>query len=845
MNDEYMELVNAKREVAKMAGFDCDPSEVHDMLKPHQRDIVVWAVRGGRRAIFAAFGLGKTVMQLEILRLILLKSKGKRGLIICPLGVKQEFSHDAVMLGMPPLPYVKSSAEVEACDAPLMLTNYERVRDGGIDPDLFTVVSLDEASVLRGFGTKTYQEFLTLFPNVPYRFVATATPSPNRYKELIHYGGFLGIMDTGEALTRFFQRDSTKANNLTIYPHRERDFWHWLAGWACFVQSPADLGHDATGYDLPPLKVEWHEVNVDHGLASVDRDGQAMMFRDSAGSLQDAAKEKRMTMPDRVAKMMEILQAEPDEHFILWHHLEDERRLIKGVLPDVSEVYGSLDIDVREARVIEFSEGGSKYLATKPELSGSGCNFQKHCARCVFVGINHKFNDFIQAIHRIYRFLQDREVVVHIIYAESERNVRKVLEEKWAKHKKLTAQMSALIREFGLARAAGTGTGREMGVPRLVETGKNWTAVNNDCVMELKTMETASVDLVCTSIPFGNHYEYSANYQDFGHNLDNDAFFAQMDHLSPEILRVLRPGRVYACHVKDRILFGNATGKGMPTVDPFHAFTIMHYIKHGFAFFGMITIETDVVRENNQTYRLGWTEQCKDGSKMGVGCPEYLLLFRKLPTDTSKAYADVKVSKSKQDYTRGKWQIDARAKWNSSGNRLLTGQEIRSLGVDGIGRIFKDRMTDRIYDYDAHVQAANDMDAEGKLPATFECLRVPARGEWVWDDVNRMRTLNGDQKRKNLVNHICPLQFDIVDRVIERFSNPGDLVLDPFGGIMTVPYRALLKGRKGYGVELATAYWRDGLAYLRAAEMEAATPSLFDLDALETKMENGKKEKVS
>ena len=126
--------------------------------------------------------------------------------------------------------------------------------------------------------------------------------------------------------------------------------------------------------------------------------------------------------------------------------------------------------------------------------------------------------------------------------------------------------------------------------------------------------------MILTSIPFGNHYEYSPSYNDFGHNPDDDAFFRQMDYLTPNLLRVLRPGRVAAIHVKDRILFGNATGLGMPSVEPFHADTIAHFRRHGFVFFGMITIVTDVVRENNQTYRLGWTEQCKDGSKMGVGC---------------------------------------------------------------------------------------------------------------------------------------------------------------------------------------------------------------------------------
>lgn len=368
-----------------------------------------------------------------------------------------------------------------------------------------------------------------------------------------------------------------------------------------------------------------------------------------------------------------------------------------------------------------------------------------------------------------------------------------------------------------------------MGVERNIKKTEMYTAIQNDCVEEVKNMDENSVDLICTSIPFGNHYEYSANYNDFGHNLNNSNFFKQMDFLTPGLLKILKPGRVYACHVKDRVLFGNATGTGMPTIDPFHAHAIIHTIKHGFHFLGMITIETDVVRENNQTYRLGWTEQCKDGTKMGVGSPEYLLLFRKLPTDTTKAYADKPVTKSKKKYTRGKWQIDARAKWNSSGDRFLTPEELSSLHIDTICKVFTEKMNNYIYDYKNHVEHANDLEKIGKLPATFESLKIKSRTDYVWSNVNRMKTLNTEQSNRSREKHICPLQFDIVDRVIERYTNKNEIVFDPFAGIMTVPYRAILLNRKGIGVELNKEYWKCGLVYLEEAELLSSSPSLFDV----------------
>lgn len=828
---DYIDFIKSKIAVAETSGFAANPTELSKVLKPHQRDIVIWALRGGRRAIFAKFGLGKTLMQLAIM-LEIARREQRKTLIVAPLGVKQEFTRDAhKLLGMN-LQYVRTNTETEAAGTFFCITNYERVRDGQLDPARFVAVSLDEASILRGYGTKTYQEFTRICREVKYKFVATATPSPNEYKELIHYAGFLGIMDTGEALTRFFQRNSEKAADLTIYPHKEREFWLWVASWATFLEKPSDLGYDDAGYDLPALKVQWHCVGIDH-LANIHvdrRNGQMELFHNASRGLPAAAKEKRETIGLRVGKMLEIVKAEPEKHFLLWHHLEKEREAIQAALPEAVAIFGEQDLETREQAVLDFSDGKIQYLATKPELSGSGCNFQRHCADAVFVGINYQFNDFIQAVHRIYRFLQTREVTIHIIYADSEEQIKQILLEKWRRHDELTGTMTELIRKYGLsADSIRASMRRSLGCDRQETAGEFYLAVNNDCVDECRRLPDDSVGLICTSIPFANHYEYTPNFNDFGHNRDNAAFFRQMDFLTPELLRILQPGRIAAIHVKDRIEFASVTGNTVPTVDTFHAETIFHYKKHGFLFLGMITIETDVVRENNQTYRLSWTRQCKDGTIMGVGCPEYLLIFRKLPTDRSNGYADFPVVKTKEEYTRGRWQIDARGKWNSDGNRLLTDYELENFELGDLNASFNYRAADTVYNYHGHVDVAEAMERRGRLPATFETLQIPARSPWVWDDVLRMRTLNGEQARRNVEKHICPLQLDIVERVINRWSNPGDLVFDPFGGLMTVPYCAVKMGRRGYGVELNHNYYLDGVKYLAAAERERNVPTLFDL----------------
>ena len=683
--------------------------------------------------------------------------------------------------------------------------------------------------MLRSFGSKTYQTFLDKFKGVKYKLVSTATPSPNKYKELIHYAGYLEVMDTGQALTRFFKRDSTKANNLTLYPHREREFWVWLSTWALFITKPSDLGYDDTGYDLPPLDVRLHKLADDY-FSGEEKDGQIKFLRDAAVSLSDAAHEKSESIVRRVRKAKEIIDAAPGEHFILWHDLEAERHEIKRQIPEVVDIYGSMDYDERERRVLDFSNGKTRLFATKKSISGSGCNFQRYCHRAIFVGIDYEFNDFIQAIHRIYRFLQTEKVIIDIIYTEAEQPILDVLMQKWKQHNVLAEKMREIVKKYGLSGTSQVEKlARTIGVERVQVKGKNFTAINNDCVLETTEIESNSVDLIHTSIPFSNHYEYTPSYNDFGHNADTVKFFEQMDYLTPQLLRILRPGRVTAIHVKDRVLFGNATGTGMPTMEPFHAMCIRHYMQHGFQYFGMITVVTDVVRENNQTYRLGWTEQCKDGTKMGVGCPEYILLFRKLPTDTSKAYADVPVTKSKEEYTRAQWQIDAHGYWRSSGNRLVDKDELLSAPVKDLQKVYRQYSRDNVYSYAEHVALAKELDKEGKLPATF---MVVAPGSWndaVWDDILRMRTLNSTQSRRQQEMHVCPLQLDIVERIINRYSNPRDVVLDPFGGIMTVPKVAVDMGRYGIGIELNNGYFRDGVGYLREADDKQDVPTLFDL----------------
>lgn len=488
--ENYQQFLSSKIDVAKWEGFTVDVKDLHPSTKPHQRDTVLWSTRIGRGLIAKSFGLGKTHDACELAKLVVAKTDGLF-LVVAPLGVRHHFVHvDGPRLGIN-WQYVTNDQEVRAATTKYLITNYERVRDGNIDPRLHNItgVILDEGSVLRSLGSKTYDVFGQIFAKVPYRWVATATPSPNNYKEILGYADFLGVMDRGQALTRFFQRNPDKAGDLTLIPAQEENFWLWVASWALFIFKPSDLGHSDEGYDMPKLNVHWHRVSVDYNRDfGIDSWGQHRMLPNAGGGIQQAMKEKRDTILTRIAKSIEIINKAPHRHFLLWHHLEDERKAIELALPEAVTVYGSQALEVSEQRIIDFSNGKFRILATKPSIAGSGCNFQYHCADAIFLGVDYKFQDMIQAVHRIYRFQQVNEVNVHFIFAESEEDVVNVFKKKWQQHDFLVDKMRRIVQKYGLTHwTIENGLKRNIvsSTDRIEEKGRTYTAVKSDSTLEL------------------------------------------------------------------------------------------------------------------------------------------------------------------------------------------------------------------------------------------------------------------------------------------------------------------------------------------------------------------------
>lgn len=835
-DQDYLGFLESKIVAAEDFGFSVEENNLSKKLFPHQKVISQWCLEGGRRACFASFGLGKTVMQLELARQVIAKTT-KPFLIAMPLGVVGEFRRDNETLGTSlEIEYITDTDDVEHYEPKIYLTNYERIRKGDIDASKFAGVSFDEASMLRNLKTETTNFILKHFKKVAYRYVFTATPAPNDYIEILNYADFLGVISRGHALTRFFQRDSTKAGKLTLYPNKKEEFWKWVSTWAVFINKPSDLGFDDTGYDLPKLNL--HEVEVFNKPkgAIVNKDGDLVFFKDTTKSLVDTSREKSETVDLRVNKAYEIVNQEENKYsdFILWHHRESERVAIEKKFKNdnvvLKSVYGSQTNAEKEKLLIDFSEGKYQILSTKPKIAGSGCNFQHHCHKAIFVGIDYKFNDFIQAVHRIHRFKQAHQVELYIIFTQNEREILKALKAKWKRHIEMQEEMINLVRNYGLnSDKLKSDMKRQMFKNRRSATIGGATVYNEDTTLIHQEMDSNSSDMILTSIPFGDHYEYSDNFNDFGHNYGNEQFFKQMDFLTPNLHRTLKPGRIAAIHVKDRIRYSHQNNAGFTTIDDFSGKTVAHFQKHGFHLVGKITVTTDVVRENNQTYRLTWGEQRKDATKMGVGLPEYILLFRKAPSESNNAYADDPVVKKIDEYLLSLWQLDAHAYWKSSGDRFLSSKELSTADMKTVFNSWRKYDKESIYNFQEHLRVCQDLDEAGKLSKLFMTIPPTSGNDLVWTDVNRMNTLNANQVNRKKEKHICPLQLDIIERLLNRFTNPGETVDDPFGGLFSTPYKALEMGRKAVASELNPEYYDDGLFYLKSIEYKINTPSLFDL----------------
>jgi hypothetical protein len=434
----YQEFLASKRLLAAPCGFEVEDSDLNPMLKPFQRDITKWALRRGKAAVFAHTGLGKGPIQLDWCQNISRRT-GRDTLILAPLAVAQQFQREALKFHVP-VTLTQSQDDVRPG---INVTNYDRM--DRFDFGQFSGVSLDESSCIKDWTGKTTQSLITRLADIPYKLCSTATPSPNDHSELGTHAEILDVMRRAAMLAMFFEHDGGETSKWSLKGHGKKPFFKFVASWAVCVVKPSDLGYSDDGYDLKPLRMHEHIVQVDHSINT-----EGMLFRCPDLSATGLHKELRLTATDRANKAAALVMADPDKPWILWCNTNYEADAVRKALPGVVEIRGSDSPEKKVSGILKFLDGETKWLLSKPEIFGFGLNLQ-HCHNMVFVGLGYSFELLFQAIRRCWRFGQTEPVDAHIVIAETEGAVLQSIKRKERQYEELQAEMNQAMREEQLA----------------------------------------------------------------------------------------------------------------------------------------------------------------------------------------------------------------------------------------------------------------------------------------------------------------------------------------------------------------------------------------------------------
>lgn len=435
--DSYQAFLATKRTVSQATGI-ADPPELHASLFPFQRDVVKWALRRGRAALFEECGLGKSRQAIEWARVVHERT-GQNVLILTPLAVAAQFVREGAAVGVT-LNHVREAVDV----APgISVTNYDR-HERFMDLEWGGIV-LDESSLLKSSDGKTRTALIAASQRIPFRLACTATPAPNDHIELGNHAEFLGIMTTAEMLSMFFVHDGGETQVWRLKGHAESHFWRWVCSWAVCLTKPSDLGYDNTGYDLPSLAMTEHVIDVDQEMAR----SAGMLFAFEAKTLTEQRAARKVSLTRRCALAAGLANGS-SEQWLLWCDLNDESAELKRLVPDSVEVRGSDKEAHKEKAVLDFIDGKARVLVSKPSIFGFGVNLQC-CNRAAFVGLSHSFEQLHQAIRRIWRFGQNRSVETHIITSSAEGAVVANIKRKQADFHRMVTGMSEHMADFSRA----------------------------------------------------------------------------------------------------------------------------------------------------------------------------------------------------------------------------------------------------------------------------------------------------------------------------------------------------------------------------------------------------------
>lgn len=754
---EYKEFLLTKKQRIESVGYDIDLNVINPMLFDFQKDIVKWAIKKGRSAVFADTGLGKTFIQLEWGRII-----GGNVLIFAPLSVSRQTIREGKKIGID-VKYIRNQDEITSG---IFITNYENIESFNAVNNIHAII-LDESSILKSISGQTRLKLIKYFKPIKYKLCCSATPAPNDYTELGNHAEFLGICSTAEMLSTYFVNGNKTSEIVTgngnndiirikhsnkhgtewrLRYHAQKDYFRWLSSWSMAIRKPSDLGYNDDGYILPELNII--PVITDSDYKPIDE-----LFFSGLKGLKQRSDIRKQTINNKINEIKKLTAN--GEQWIIWCGLDIESKSAKESIPDSVEVKGPDSPEYKSKCFEDFQDGKIRILITKPKIGGFGMNFQ-NCHNIIFYGLSDSWESYYQSIRRCYRFGQNKPVNVYIIISDIE-----------------TAIYDNVKKKAEMAERMMNGLINEVKIYEMEELGKNVKAINtdfntnefksekfeaylNDSCEKLKDFKNNSIHLSVYSPPFADLYTYSATNRDLGNSKDWHEFFTHYTFIIKELLRVTKPGRMSCVHTSD--IPAMQMKDGYIGMRDFPGAVIEAHLKEGWTFYGRAIVTKNPQSQAIRTKAKGllFTQLRKDSLASRPAILDHILIFKK------PGEPDVPVTP------------------------VENGEIDNELWIDWAGGI--------------------------------------------WTGIHESDTLQYTTARdKDDEKHICPLQLGTIERCIKLYTNPGETVLTPFGGIGSEGYEAVRLGRKAILIELKESYYRILLQNMKQIESKSIQPNLFTM----------------
>jgi len=634
------------------------------------------------------------------------------------------------------------------------IINYEKIHKIKIED--FDSIVLDESSILKSYTGKYRNELIERTKDIKYKLACTATPAPNDYMELGNHAEFMDVMSRTEMLSMFFIHDSGHTQKWRLKGHGKDEFWKWVTEWAVMVRKPSDLGYKDNDFILPDIEVHEHIIKSNKKF-----DGY--LFVQIAQTLQERQQARKLSIDERVKKAGELINGS-DEPWLIWCNLNEESDKLHKSINNSVEIKGSDKHEHKEKSMMGFSDGKIKILVTKPKIAGFGMNWQ-HCNNMMFVGLSDSYEQYYQAVRRCWRFGQKKKVNAHIIVADTEGSVIKNIKRKEKDAVNMAERMTRNMSELSTQKIHTHKEEREIYMTEDFKT-ENYTLYLGDCVEGTKKIADNSIHLSIFSPPFASLYTYSDSSRDMGNSKNYNEFWIHFGFLVKELQRVLIPGRLVSFHCMN--LSRTINSDGFIGIRDFRGDLIRIFEKEGFIYHSEVCIWKDPLVQATRTKALTLAHKqiSKDASRCSMGLPDYVVTMRK-PGENPEPVAK--------------------------------------------GRGFER--------YIGEMDEPKDLKEDNPRTNKYSHKVWQRYASPVWFDINQTNTLNTKLARdKRDERHICPLQLDVIERIIELWSNPGDMIFSPFMGIGSEGYQSLLMERKFIGIELKKSYFNEAIRNIKYAD---------------------------